>query len=347
MYKSFMAHGFRTFKELRVEGFHRVNLITGRNNVGKTALLEALFIHAGAANILLPFTIEALRGVTHFQGGLEIALSGLFHEFDVRAPIELEGLDQLGIKRTCQLRIVPAPTVIPTAEAETPAAAGGHAIEITFFDPSRPDPWSARAVLERGQLRLDPSPRPPLYPGFFLTPRSADHKSDAERFSEIVKTVGEEERLVEALKVIEPAVKAVRLLSHGGISMIHVDAGLRRFLPLPYAGEAMVRLAAILIAIASAKNGVAFIDEFENGVHYSVLDKMWEAAATFAERFNTQLFVTTHSAECIRTAHGVFAQREYAFRLFRLQREPDRTVSAKAFSKEAIEAALKTELELR
>jgi hypothetical protein len=347
MYKSFVVRSFRTFKELRVEGFQRVNLITGRNNVGKTALLEALFIHCGAANIHLPFSIENLRGVTQFQGGPEIALSSLFHEFDIRAPIELEGIDQLNIKRTCQLRVVPAPTVLPTTETETPTATTGQAIEITFVDPSRPEPLSARAVLEKGQLKLDPSPRAPLYQGFFLTPRGADHRSDAERFSKIAAIIGEEDRLVDAVRVIEPAIRAIRLLSHGGVSMLHVDVGLTRFLPLPYAGEGMVRLVAILIAIASAKNGVLFIDEFENGVHYTVLDKMWEATATFAERFNVQLFVTTHSGECIRAAHRVFSERDYAFRLFRLQRELDRTVSAKAFTKDAVEAALKTELELR
>jgi len=347
MYKSFSVRGFRIFKEFYIEGFLRVNLITGRNNVGKTALLEALFLHSGAANIHLPFTIEALRGVTQFQAGLELGLSGLFNKFDVRPPIELEGVDQLGIKRTCHLSIVPAPTVLPAGEAGAPTATPTHSIEITFVDPSRPAPVSNRATLERGQLRLDPVPIPPLYQGFFLTPRSVDHKGDAERFSEIVKTVGEEERLVDALKIIEPGVKAVRLLTHGGVTMIHVDVGLERFLPLPYGGEGMVRVAAILLTIINARNGVVFIDEFENGVHYSVLSKLWEATATFAERFNTQLFVTTHSAECVRAAHQVFAQREYAFRLFRLQREPNRTVSAKSFGREAIEAALKTDLELR
>jgi hypothetical protein len=347
MYSSFIAQHFRGFKELRIDGFQRVNLITGRNNVGKTSLLEALFLHSGAANVSLPFTIEALRGVTQFQGALEEALSGLFNEFDVRPPIRLEGKDQLGIKRTCELRLVRTATTIASGEAPTAPVETGHAIEIKFFDPSRPEPVFTRAVLDKGQLRLDPAPIPPFYKGYFVSPRSLDHKSGAERFSELVKTVGEEDEFVRALRVLEPGVKAVRLLSHGGISMIHLDLGLKRFLPLAYTGEGMVRLADVLVAIASSKDGVLLIDEFENGVHYSVLGKMWEATAEFAERFNTQVFATTHSLECIRAAHETFAHREYVFRLFRLQREPDRSISSKMFTKEAIEAALKTELELR
>src|SRR6266536_2498845 len=41
---------FRTFRHLRIERLGRVNLIVGKNNVGKTTLLEALWLygHQGA-----------------------------------------------------------------------------------------------------------------------------------------------------------------------------------------------------------------------------------------------------------------------------------------------------------
>ena len=105
----------------------------------------------------------------------------------------------------------------------------------------------------------------------------------------------------------------------------------------------MVRLASILVAIASSRKGVVLIDEFENGIHHSVLPKIWEAVAEFAERSDTQVFATTHSAECIRAAHEVFTGREYVFQLFRLQRAIDGSVEARAFDREALEAALKAE----
>ena len=45
MYRSFTIKNFRCFDELTVEGMGRINLIAGKNNVGKTALLEALWVH--------------------------------------------------------------------------------------------------------------------------------------------------------------------------------------------------------------------------------------------------------------------------------------------------------------
>lgn len=324
-----------------------MNLVTGRNNVGKTALLEALFIHSGAANIHLPFTIEALRGVTQGEASPDLGLAGLFNNFDTSPLIELEGIDKIGIKRVCTLKVIPVSTTLePTAEGGG-SVARGQGVEITFIDISSQQHVSSRAAFEKGELRLDPLPIPPTYVGVIVSAKGHSHKADAERFSELVKNKDEEEKLVDAIRVIEPSVRALRLLTHGGMAMIHVDVGLRRFLPLAYAGEGMARLASILVAVASSKNGVVFIDEFENGIHYTVLPKMWTAVAEFAERFNAQVFATTHSAECVRAAHQAFSGRDYTFRLFRLDRSSDGDIRAMTFGKDAVEAALKTDLELR
>jgi len=48
MYQSFHVKNFRCFDDLQLNDLARVNLIAGKNNTGKTSLLEALFLHAGA-----------------------------------------------------------------------------------------------------------------------------------------------------------------------------------------------------------------------------------------------------------------------------------------------------------
>jgi len=350
VYDSFRIRRFKLFDDFRIEGLQRVNLITGRNNAGKTALLEALFLHGGAVNIGLPFSIERLRGVTDVGPRLESATAWLFTGSDTTAPIELEAQDERGIVRSCTLQLVQAPVVIPPGGSEEDSLGTGYALEMTFRDltnPSRPHVLSSRAIRDKDRLLLDPPPRPPLYNGVFVTTRGFDHKADAARFSEMTKSVGEEEELVRALRIVDQTVKAVRLHSHNGITMIHLDIGLPRFLPLAYAGEGMARLAQILVAIGNSKNGITLIDEFGAGIHYSLLPKVWEAVAAFAGRFNAQLFATTHSVECIAAAHEVFSTRQYEFRLFRLDRTRDGKVVARAFDKEALDAGLKTELEIR
>ncbi|HAI70393.1 MAG TPA: ATPase, partial [Gammaproteobacteria bacterium] len=50
MLDSLYIKNFRLFKELEIEQLGRVNLIIGRNNSGKTALLEALHLYAKNAS---------------------------------------------------------------------------------------------------------------------------------------------------------------------------------------------------------------------------------------------------------------------------------------------------------
>jgi AAA15 family ATPase/GTPase len=44
MLRSLYIQNFRQFRELQIDSLRRINLIAGRNNAGKTALLEALYL---------------------------------------------------------------------------------------------------------------------------------------------------------------------------------------------------------------------------------------------------------------------------------------------------------------
>jgi AAA15 family ATPase/GTPase len=86
-------------------------------------------------------------------------------------------------------------------------------------------------------------------------------------------------------------------------------------------GEGMVRLLSLVLEITNASGGVVLVDEIENGLHHSVLTKVWRAVGEASRRSNTQIFATTHSWECIRAAHEAFLQNGiYDLRLHRLER---------------------------
>lgn len=51
--------------------------------------------------------------------------------------------------------------------------------------------------------------------------------------------------------------------------------------------------------MVNCENGYLLIDEFENGLHYSVQEKLWEVIFYLAERLNIQVFATTHSLDCV------------------------------------------------
>ena len=66
-------------------------------------------------------------------------------------------------------------------------------------------------------------------------------------------------------------------------------------------GHGLKRYIAIISSILINKDGILFLDEIENGIHYSHLDKLWEIILTISKQQNVQVFATTHSKECIES----------------------------------------------
>lgn len=118
MYLSFKAINFRCFHELVMENLAPVNLIAGLNNAGKTALLEALFLHSGAYNPELVMRINTFRGMEplfKFEPGriAETPWDSLFTGFDPTKEIELTGKNKTGSCRTLRLRVLREPVRHP------------------------------------------------------------------------------------------------------------------------------------------------------------------------------------------------------------------------------------------
>lgn len=64
-------------------------------------------------------------------------------------------------------------------------------------------------------------------------------------------------------------------------------------------GEGMQRIFFISLLFASSQNGVVLIDEFENAIHSEIIEKFVIFIDELARLFNVQVFLTTHSKECI------------------------------------------------
>jgi len=73
----------------------------------------------------------------------------------------------------------------------------------------------------------------------------------------------------------------------------------KEFISITEAGDGLKRFIFILLAFYKAKNGYIFIDEFENGIWYKNYDLIWKNIILLSKKFNTQIFITTHSKEVI------------------------------------------------
>jgi len=379
MYKSFKVRNFRCFKDLDIPHLKRINLIAGKNNVGKTALLEALFIHCGAYNPELTARINAIRGIEAVKIELgkwvETPWDSLFYNFDTSDNIELIGEDTIG-HRSLKLRVIRQPSelakmrqfinhssdeskgVLTSSESDESkgvlsssekgvlsSSEVAQVLELRCGEDKQER--SFYMIIDKKAIRIEPVPPSPPFPGFFQPARMRiPLKQQAERFGKL-EVYGKQDILLEILKIIEPRLKRLATVVVAGEPILHGDIGIGRLIPLPVMGEGMVRLADLVLHIGNAPKGVVLIDEIENGIHHSIMPKIWKAIGEAARNFDTQVFATTHSLECIVAAHKAFEESDvYDFQLYRLERIND-TINVISYDQEDLATAIEEGFEVR
>lgn len=360
MYKSFRIENFRCFHDLTFDQLERVNLIAGVNNIGKTALLEALYLHCGAYNPQLALKINAFRGMGKIRIELgkwaESPLDSFFYQFDVTNDIVLEGENmEVGV-RTLRFKVLRDPSDLARIQDLVPYSVGdatkvqsasevAKVLELEYQERGRQG--SSYIIFDSTGIHSTPIQPSPPFPAFFQTARMhGSAEEDAELFGKL-EVQGKQDILLEVLRLIEPRLQRVAMVVVGGEPMFHGDLGLKRLVPLPVMGGGIVRLTRLALYIGNASNGVVLIDEVENGIHYSVMGKVWKAIGEAARRFDAQVFATTHSRECIVAAHKAFAENgRYDFHLHRLERVNE-DVRIVTYDQEALAAAIESDLEVR
>lgn len=85
--------------------------------------------------------------------------------------------------------------------------------------------------------------------------------------------------------------------------LIYRDSNER--LPLNSMGDGMIHLFHIILGLVNARGGILLIDEFENGLHYEVQQRIWELIFELATQLKIQVFATTHSNDTVNAFRKV------------------------------------------
>ena len=365
MFTSLSIQNFRCFNALSIDSsFDHVNLIAGLNSVGKTALLEAIYLLIGMGNIELIQRLSLFRGaIGKFSGGpqqfSELFWEPLFHNLDSSVPIEIEGTHRDG-KHAARLSVDRARSTQLSMHNGRPEGSGSGLESAPVFGNvlklkhTMPDGSPLEAEMSFGAgvdsdivINVTPVLREPAFGGFyFATHQARSLQEDAARYTRL-ESEGEPTELLETLKTIEPRLKRLRVGVMAGMPMLRGDVGIDGMVPFSFLGEGLGKLASIMLSIADAQGGVVLIDEIENGFHHSVLSRVWAAIGEAARRYDTQIFATTHSFECIEGAHEAFREnRPYGFRLHRLDRV-ENEAKVITYDQETLGAAIRSGLEVR
>ena len=364
MYRSFQARNFRLFENLELTDLGRINLVTGRNASGKTTLLEALFIHCGGFRPDLTLAVNAFRGLKTVNLPpdplSESPWDSVFRDYDRRSVMELSGEetdDDLASPRRLTLRTVTDPSELEEARvverldlrSEGPSTAGPRAwvLELMIDAPSTTNPPAKYYLIVDAQgIRTVPVPPDPPLPAYFLAATAHElWREDAKLFTNLVLR-NDDATVLDILRILHPQLTKLSMAASGPDTLIYGSTNASHLQPLALLGEGLKRLASIAIRIANAPRGIVLIDEIENGLHHSTLVDVWRSLGQAAIRYNTQIFATTHSYECIRAAAKAFLATPVDFRLHRLEQANGR-VEVFSYDSATLTAAIDAGLETR
>ena len=355
MFKNLRIQNFRAFGDLEIPRLGRINLVTGKNNSGKTSLLEALFLLCSAAgNPQVALNANRFRGID-FEEGLavwETFWKPIFTDFDIARIVQIEGFHESCGPLTLNIATeherltkveVPVDNLSRTLEAEF---LNKSSLRFSFKKGSGEewmDGWIRLAgknfQIETSSVSTSSLP----FRAVFVSSRTGNLQEDAMRLGQL-RQQKQGELVVSALRIVESRLQSVEVNSASGVPMIWGDIGLPELVPLPMMGEGMTRIARLVLAISDAPGGVVLVDEVENGLHHSALSKVWGAIDEAARQFNTQVVASTHSFECMEAAHQSLGAED--FLVHRLE-NIDGAIRCVTLGPDEIEATFKYNLEMR
>ncbi|WP_024298994.1 AAA family ATPase [Methylomicrobium lacus] len=296
---------FKCFKDLKVSGIGQVNLIGGKNNVGKTAFLEAaeLFLSSKTASDLI-FMLDTI--LKRRQNEIKYCELDIFYSNENNITLSTLHLKSCRIKRLSDY-----------IDNSTSIGDKGLPTEGLSFFLKNEDGYEDEKSL-------------PSY--MFTKPESNDFGIDFwKKFSGIITYISsaklneqdiaillgslvdsdKEDFLNQSLSLFDPNIVSIKQITtkHGVVLKFKLK-GQDNLVLLSSLGEGVNRYIAILCAIWANKDGFLLIDEIENGIHYTNYKKLWEIIFEASVAANCQLFITTHSKECISAFNDVQFENE-------------------------------------
>lgn len=323
MLESLHIQNYRLFKDLKIDKLGQVNLIAGKNNTGKTALLEALILgyvsSVDAFNFILSNRNEYdINGFT--------MLDSLFHKNDISSKIKIQ-FDFNGIRTA----IVFSKDLNNKRE---------EVYNVIFLPAdSRDIPYIVKPISHVIALT-------PFFTKAILIPFNFFDKL-LNRFWANISLTNKEEELVKILQLIEPKISKIRIEDSKAKVLLIGDL---EPIPLKKLGDGINRLLIIGLALINAKNKPLLIDEFEVGLHYSVQEQLWDVIFKYAKEWNIQVFATTHSRDTVKSFTTVAQKEENKgmanyFRLQKLRNSDD--IVAVQYDEENLKTAIEQHIETR
>ena len=340
--------GYRSLKDFHMEGCSRFNILVGPNNTGKSSLLEALFLHCAPANASIIFSILTSRGGSfrlspeHIVYHTKWLFSAPLHSDDV--PTLTISSQWKNYNRKTTLSLIPGAIEV---DHLAPQSISGGTHGTSGVTPIVLPPMNLRKknepVLILGTIKSSFESDNQNLVEDILEVISGEMKIEGPRIktdipaSLVHQTSHKEPGIVDIsqatlgnlfekamvlLRDIDPDIEDIRILSLGGdVPEVFVKSRKIGSAPFNILGDGLKRISHIAFRLSHSQNGILLIDEFENSIDKNALRLTTDWIFRAAKKNNTQIFLTTHSLECLDTILETKSFVAKDFSLFRMRRE--------------------------
>jgi AAA15 family ATPase/GTPase len=355
MITNFKIKNFRCFQDATLENLCRINIIVGENASGKTALLEALRLGLGGTPQSL-YSLNQTRAQFYFlpqpptREQFESQFNHYFFNIDPSITISTECNDTEG--HTAKLRVFYDPekaiTPLPPRQFQITQPVGTIiplAFERSDFA-GNPSKLYASVNPQGGSINLEQGPELGIVSEFFPSTFIYNPQLIIDYFSKLSRQNRENE-VVDVIKGAFDIIQDLSVLAPNQIASMYATISyLKEKLPLSFVSAGINKFFSILTGIVTRSQGVVLIDEIENGLYYGKLSSLWSTILRSANQYDTQIFASTHSWECLRAAIPAIREDVHAFTLIRTSRNvPECT--AEVFRGEDVLPAIESDIEVR
>lgn len=344
MFNKIEIERFRGIASASIDGFRQINLFFGKNNCGKSSLLECLFLASGVSNPLLPIHVNLMRGYNKTRlNDLKLDFYNLDSTYPIHIRLDNDETRDLKINLFEQNRnniSINADDANILSNVEE----GEYGLNFDFEINGKPFGSQLRfgSAKSTDATRNVSSKYTESLRCIYLSPKY-DFSASIQGLKNILQNK-DEHFIVEGLKIIEPRVKDFIFTDKEML----VDVGLSKRIPVNMMGDGARKIVSLLTAIYDCKDGALLVDEISNGFHHSVMCNLWKVLINASIRNNTQLFITTHDTDSIKGLRDAALDKyNDIVAAFKLLKTSDDELKSYHYSLESLDYSINQEIEVR
>lgn len=356
MLEKLTIENFRGLRRVELHDLARVNIFVGRNASGKTSVMEAASIVANPTSPgwlgLLGIWRELPPPSLHAPDAIGIA----FPSMDVSKRISFQ-FSEGGRKHGLDISAVTDPSSLSRKDAHSYTESSASSSDITDFTrlygveysycPSGKQTIKTRVELFSEGSTQKREPTVDKLGAFYIHARRST--SPQETASVLTRLFERKlhEPFMQAIRMVDPRVVTMQPGLRGNTPIVLVDIGLSSLIPMNALGDGFCRICLMLTGMVSQKNVIVVVDEIDSGLHHTIMTDFWKSVLRIAEKFEFQLFCSTHNEEMLYSTLPAFSSRQKDLRVFRLDRDKEGSVTARPYDYQRFEEAETAGLDIR